>query len=298
MTMENEVDAGCGYAELAKALAAFQGEMKTVAFDSNNPYFSSRYASLAALVAGASKLLAKNGLAVSQIIRGDGAVDTYLLHSSGQFIHGLAKIPPAPRRAKKDARGEEVSLDPNYRPTPQELCASITYCRRYAYAAILGLVSDEDDDGNVASGNQGRGQAEATIARPRTITPAKPAPQAQQASTPPPTPPPTPASDGPQDDLGTTPPDWGILVLDVTTIPYKKTDKKNGTVTEGRAYCVKTDAAWPALSGSRQGEATTFDEATGQALFAIKGTGEPVWIDVQTNQRGQKEYRNIVSWRR
>jgi hypothetical protein len=36
---------------------------------------------------------------------------------------------------------------------PQGIGSCITYMRRYALAAILGLNIDEDDDGNQASGN-------------------------------------------------------------------------------------------------------------------------------------------------
>ena len=35
----------------------------------------------------------------------------------------------------------------------QSVGSSITYAKRYAYCAILGIVADEDDDGNMASGN-------------------------------------------------------------------------------------------------------------------------------------------------
>ena len=72
--------------ELATGLSDFQGEMKAVAFDAVNPFFKSKYATLSALVEGASKLLNKHGLAVSQLVSGDGAVETILMHKSGQFL--------------------------------------------------------------------------------------------------------------------------------------------------------------------------------------------------------------------
>jgi hypothetical protein len=34
---------------------------------------------------------------------------------------------------------------------PQALGSAITYARRYAYSAVLGLVTETDDDGNTAS---------------------------------------------------------------------------------------------------------------------------------------------------
>lgn len=118
--------------ELAAALSSFQGEMKAVSFDAVNPYFKSRYATLSALVDAASPVLAKNGLSVSQLCTGDGAVTTMLIHKSGQYIGDTLKLTPT----KND---------------PQGLGSAITYARRYAYASILGLVSEADDDGNSAS---------------------------------------------------------------------------------------------------------------------------------------------------
>lgn len=119
--------------ELAEALSKFQGKMKPVIFDSSNPYYKSKYASLSALVSCAAPILSENGLSVTQILEEDGTVETLLLHKSGQWLSSRLKLNPV----KSD---------------PQGVGSAITYTRRYSYAAILGLVSDEDDDGNAASG--------------------------------------------------------------------------------------------------------------------------------------------------
>jgi hypothetical protein len=118
--------------ELAKALVAFQKEMKTVGFDAKNPFFKSEYATLSNLVEESKAILAKNGLAVSQLTEDAGAVTTVLMHTSGEYLSSKLTLKPV----KED---------------PQGLGSCITYARRYAYAAILGLVSDKDDDGNAAS---------------------------------------------------------------------------------------------------------------------------------------------------
>jgi hypothetical protein len=118
--------------ELAFGLSQFQGEMKAVAFDATNPFFRSKYATLSALVDNASKLLTKYGLAVSQLPYAEGGVYTILMHKSGQWI------------------GMGVKLNPT-KNDPQGVGSAITYARRYAYAAVLGLVSEADDDGNAAS---------------------------------------------------------------------------------------------------------------------------------------------------
>jgi len=119
--------------ELAKALVKFQSEMKPVSFDANNPFFKSKYATLSALVQDATPILVKNGLAVSQLTEQEGSVTTILMHTSGEYLSSTLTL-----KAVKD--------------DPQGRGSAITYARRYAYASILGIVSDEDDDGNSATG--------------------------------------------------------------------------------------------------------------------------------------------------
>jgi hypothetical protein len=58
---------------------------------------------------------------------------TTLLHKSGQWI------------------ASEVPLMVGEKSTMQTLGSAITYARRYGLAAMVGVVADEDDDGNAAS---------------------------------------------------------------------------------------------------------------------------------------------------
>jgi hypothetical protein len=55
-----------------------------------------------------------------------------LCHESGQFIASTYRLKPA----KED---------------PQGYGSALTYARRYGLAALLGIVADDDDDGNHAS---------------------------------------------------------------------------------------------------------------------------------------------------
>ena len=101
----------------------------------NNPFFKSKYASLPDVVKAAAPILAKHDLCVMQfpgIEDGQDALFTIVLHKSGQHIGDvmLLKLP------KNDAQGQGSAM---------------TYARRYSYMAALGLVADEDDDGNAAS---------------------------------------------------------------------------------------------------------------------------------------------------
>ena len=120
--------------ELAAALVAAQAEFSAVPKTADNPFFKSKYADLATVVSHTQPILAKHGLAVSQFptqINGEPALITYLLHASGQVLADTMKL----CAAKSDPQGQG---------------AAITYARRFAYMAVLGLVADVDDDGNTA----------------------------------------------------------------------------------------------------------------------------------------------------
>lgn len=129
--------------ELAKALVIFQLKAKTIGYDADNPFFKSKYATLTALVKETKSELANAGLAISQLTEGDGGITTILMHTSGEYISSTLTLKPA----KDD---------------PQGRGSAITYARRYAYASILGLVSDEDDDGNAATNHPEKVQAQKT----------------------------------------------------------------------------------------------------------------------------------------
>lgn len=124
--------------KLAGALAKAQGKITGALKDSSNPFFKSKYADLAACWDACRAQLSDNGLSVIQLTDVDDTgvlVVTTLAHESGQWIRGKLRMMP------KDA-------------TPQGIGSAITYARRYALAAIVGL-AQVDDDGNAASGRAG-----------------------------------------------------------------------------------------------------------------------------------------------
>ena len=127
-------------AKIASALVKAQGELNAVSKDGNNPHFGKRYATLANIVDSTRETLRKNGLAVVQTFaETDGSyidLTTTLLHESGEWLQGTLTMRPS----KAD---------------PQGLGSAATYARRYALSAILGIVTDDDDDGNMASAPQG-----------------------------------------------------------------------------------------------------------------------------------------------
>jgi hypothetical protein len=125
--------------DLAAAMAKFQAELKPAIKGNTNPYFKSRYADLQACWDCCRDALVKNGLSVVQGSRESNGeivtVDTRLMHASGQWIESSLTMKPA----KAD---------------PQGVGSAVTYARRYALSAILGIVADEDDDGNAATHNE------------------------------------------------------------------------------------------------------------------------------------------------
>ena len=118
--------------KLVTALVAVQLKMPTVSKTKVNPFFKSKYADLSSVVEAAAPIIGAEGLAVSQFVSnvgGQTTLKTFVMHSSGQWV------------------GDEMLLLVS-KGTPQEQGSAITYARRYAYCAALGIVSDEDDDGN------------------------------------------------------------------------------------------------------------------------------------------------------
>ena len=128
--------------ELAAALAKAQAVMQGATKDATNPHFKSKYADLASIWDACRKPLSDNGLAVVQspvdAEAGSVGLTTTLLHSSGQWISATVSAP----------------LQQN---TAQAVGSAITYLRRYALAAMVGVAPD-DDDGNAASTQQQRPQ--------------------------------------------------------------------------------------------------------------------------------------------
>lgn len=118
-------------AEITKALVAFQAELHTVPKGGHNPHFKSAFARMEDAVKAAQPIATKHGLALTQWPTGECSITTLLSHASGEWIESDYEVRPV----KSD---------------PQAKGSAITYGRRYAYLAALGL-APEDDDGNAAS---------------------------------------------------------------------------------------------------------------------------------------------------
>ena len=125
---------GGGVKALAAALVAAQAEMPAVEPDQVNPHFKTRFVSLDHLIAKTRPVLNRHGLALVQL---PATSDLGLPVLRTTLIHGPT--------------GEQVSADTPLilqKQDMQAFGAAITYARRYAWAAALGIASDEDNDGN------------------------------------------------------------------------------------------------------------------------------------------------------
>lgn len=137
--------------KISSALIKAQSEIKVAIYDATNPHFRSKYASLGSVVEACKEALNKNKIVFLQGSHADKdlpkmiCVTTRLLHESGEYI-------------------EDTIAVPYVQDTPQALGSSLTYARRYGLSALLGIVSDEDDDGNSGS----------NLPQPKPITPPAP----------------------------------------------------------------------------------------------------------------------------
>lgn len=122
--------------ELAKALAEAQGKftfaLKDCLADMGAKGGRRKYADLQAVIEAVKPHLTEHGLAVVQATMPNPngiSLRTTLMHSSGQWIAGQIDLP-------NDRMGGI-----------QGMGSALTYARRYALSAMVGIASDEDDDG-------------------------------------------------------------------------------------------------------------------------------------------------------
>jgi len=120
---------------LLKALSAFQGELENV--EKAKAGHGYKYATLGNCIDAAKPILVKHGLSVVQLMGSDEqhntTMETVLGHLSGEYMSSSCVLPIA-----KLAGGGAGN-------PAQVMGASITYMRRYQYAAIIGLAQDDTD---------------------------------------------------------------------------------------------------------------------------------------------------------
>lgn len=127
--------------DLVAALAKAQAEIENPKRDQEVSYSGRRfrYASLPVIIDTIRKPLTSNSMWFTQMTstneHGQIQLTTKLMHSSGQWI---ASDTPIERKG----------------PGNQEFGSALTYMKRYALCALLGIAADEDDDGNAGDGKK------------------------------------------------------------------------------------------------------------------------------------------------
>lgn len=115
--------------KIAEAIVKASADINHATYDSTNPHFNSKFASLESVIDTSKTLLLAHGVIVLQGVNADMLV-TRLQHVSGEFFETELKL----ILSKQDM---------------QAMGSAITYARRYSLAAMLNI-SQTDDDGNDA----------------------------------------------------------------------------------------------------------------------------------------------------
>lgn len=139
---------------LCGALVEAQRSIEPAALDAVNPFLGNKYATLASIRAAVLKPLADAGLTVLQSIGAlDGmpALTTRLVHVSGEYVEDVFPL-------------VGVGVSEKGKSAMQVFGSNVTYARRYALAALLLVVSDEDVDGNDAGAAKSTGRKPAPAA--------------------------------------------------------------------------------------------------------------------------------------
>ena len=146
--------------EIAAALSVAQAEINPAEKNATNPHLKNKYVNISAIYDAVREVLPKHGLCVVQtMLPTDGTrahVRTTLAHKSGQWFASECVMP-------LDRQGGA-----------QGMGSAITYARRYSLSAILGVVTDEDDDGNGAQGRNNKAQIEKDRAAAKANNPSPP----------------------------------------------------------------------------------------------------------------------------
>lgn len=160
--------------EIIKSLLKVQNEIKNPPNTAVNPFHKNKYAPLSDVLNLVRPLLTKNDIVLIQDTGASGEdkiyVQTKLLHSSGEIM-----------------LSDKLILKPD-RQSPQGIGSAITYGRRYQLSTLLGIASEDDNDGNgketTKSKEKGKGTSRQVkdVKKPATkkpatrkLAPAKPA---------------------------------------------------------------------------------------------------------------------------
>jgi hypothetical protein len=135
-------------AELAAAIVAASHAISAMKADAKNDHFGNEYISLTAITERAKAAMKSHNATIMHSSQFNTP------QSNGQNSVGLQPSITVETMAVHDT-GAVISVEvtlPITKMDPQAGAGAITYGRRIGIAMLLGIVVDEDDDGNVAAG--------------------------------------------------------------------------------------------------------------------------------------------------
>ena len=156
--METTTFCSTDITELAKAMLKVQTDLLPAVKDRENTFSHSRYATLNSVMEACRDALVKSGIWLTQypvpVETGHMGLVSKLTHAeSGQWQSSLMVMP----LPKSD---------------PQGFGSAMTYARRYVLSAMVGIVTEDDDDGIMAGADK--------PARKRKLPPQEPFPPAME----------------------------------------------------------------------------------------------------------------------
>lgn len=111
-------------------LFALQNEIGAISKDAKNPFYNSKYFDINSLIKQLQPLLQKHRLLLLQPIEESLVYTRIVCVDSGEYVVAGMKLPDL--------------------ADIQKLGGAVTYLRRYTLSSLLGLQSEEDDDGTSA----------------------------------------------------------------------------------------------------------------------------------------------------
>ncbi|HUX55588.1 MAG TPA: ERF family protein [Bacteroidales bacterium] len=127
--------------EIMIAIGKFQDECpkidldETVIVKTSQGQYNFKFASMKKIVAVTKEPLHRNELVYTFTVNEDGAVTCLLCHTKSKQV-----LTSSLKATKEGMKAQEIG-------------SAITYSKRYLLSAILGIITDQDDDGNSADGN-------------------------------------------------------------------------------------------------------------------------------------------------
>lgn len=122
--------------ELAKALINVQRNLQPAVKDATNLFVHNRYATLNSVMESCRDALLSNDIWMTQ----------YPVPADPGFLGLVTKL----THAKSGQWQSSLALVPLPKADPQGMGSAMTYARRYSLSAMLGIVTDADDDGTGA----------------------------------------------------------------------------------------------------------------------------------------------------